>query len=361
MRYDSYRKIDPNELPVVAHRNLLSTIDWVDHLFDIMDIQNVDDKVATVKHCFTPLMVVNFSVSTAKSTKQPDIVCVCNSGYLKQDICIQWNEPYHFANRLAERSIDELISPFRLINIKDEEAALLKAIIIANPYIKGLTSEAGEAIADLRDRIQETLYHVVREMHPKEVSSSRFGNLLLFIPSVTMLGTLACENLHIVDSFGICKIVLCMMFFRTLPSTYQSCSHSPVLFISGRLRCIQKASRVFRSDVLDSCLRILTTTSNFSSNSLPSTMNGFELAMNTASSMPNLYQMPECNPDCNKTLTPDMYTGTLHQNSSAPTMSSHVNSHQQQLCKSNSFPPQYFDRDQYNSSQCMEYEDSYYE
>uniref|UniRef100_A0A0K0CXR6 Nuclear receptor domain-containing protein n=1 Tax=Angiostrongylus cantonensis TaxID=6313 RepID=A0A0K0CXR6_ANGCA len=68
-------EIEPSELPVVAHRNLLSAIDWVDHLFDIMDIQNLDDKVATVKHCFTPLMVFNFSVITAKNTKQPDIVC----------------------------------------------------------------------------------------------------------------------------------------------------------------------------------------------------------------------------------------------------------------------------------------------
>ncbi|KHJ75741.1 hypothetical protein OESDEN_24644 [Oesophagostomum dentatum] len=54
----------------------------------------------------------------------------------------------------------------------------------------------------MRDRIQETLYHVVRETHPKEVASSRFGNLLLFIPSVMMLGSLVCENLQVVDSFG---------------------------------------------------------------------------------------------------------------------------------------------------------------
>ncbi|VDO25631.1 unnamed protein product [Heligmosomoides polygyrus] len=68
--------------------------------------------------------------------------------------------------------------------------------------IKGLSPEASEAIADLRDRIQETLYHVVRETHPKEVASSRFGNLLLFIPSVMMLGSVVCDNLEIVDSFG---------------------------------------------------------------------------------------------------------------------------------------------------------------
>lgn len=36
----------------------------------------------------------------------------------------------------------------------------------------------------MRDRVQETLYNVVRESHPKEVASSRFGNLLLFLPNI---------------------------------------------------------------------------------------------------------------------------------------------------------------------------------
>lgn len=50
--------------------------------------------------------------------------------------------------------------------------------------LRALSTEAAEQVADLRDRIQETLYNVVRESHPKEVASSRFGNLLLFLPSV---------------------------------------------------------------------------------------------------------------------------------------------------------------------------------
>jgi hypothetical protein len=50
--------------------------------------------------------------------------------------------------------------------------------------IKTLSTDAAEQIADLRDRIQETLYHVVRESHPKEVASSRFGNILLFLPTI---------------------------------------------------------------------------------------------------------------------------------------------------------------------------------
>ncbi|KAK6048583.1 hypothetical protein COOONC_13912 [Cooperia oncophora] len=93
MRYDSFREVEAGELPAVAHRNLLSAIDWVDHLFDIIDIQNLDDKVATVKHCFAPLMVFGYSVVTAKNTKQPDIVCVCNFGHVKRDCCLRWTEP----------------------------------------------------------------------------------------------------------------------------------------------------------------------------------------------------------------------------------------------------------------------------
>ncbi|VDO97402.1 unnamed protein product [Heligmosomoides polygyrus] len=46
---------------------------------------------------------------------------------------------------------------------------------------------------------------------------------------------------------------------------------------------------------------------NLSSNSLPSTMSNFDAPINAASSMPNLEHMPECDPDYNVTLTPDMY------------------------------------------------------
>ncbi|VDO61753.1 unnamed protein product [Haemonchus placei] len=335
MRYDSFREVEAGELPAVAHRNLLSAIDWVDHLFDIIDIQNLDDKVrlgyfqvATVKHSFAPLMVFGYSVVTAKNTKQPDIVCVCNFGHVKRDCCLRWTEPYHFANRLAERSIDELISPFRRMNIKEEEAALLKAIIIANPYIQGLSSEASEAIADLRDRLQETLYHVVRETHPKEVASARFGNLLLFIPSVMMLGTVVCDNLEIVDSFGrmpdrlmhdvlqefIAEDISTNSMFRKPTAFHKNLSFrpSPTCFIRHRRpRSNHFPVTAITTEAPDYRTKPVYIYFSLSSNSLPSTLSNFEVSINGASSMPNLDQMPDCDPDYNVTLTPDMYCGEL--------------------------------------------------
>lgn len=136
--------------------------------------------------------------------------------------------------------MDELVEPFRAFNFKEQEVVLMKAIITLNPRepqtrskmylplfqsrfasdIRCLTTEAAEQVADLRDRVQETLYNVVRESHPKEVASSRFGNLLLFLPNIMVtlppgsalphytppllqiLGNVMYENLQFIQSFG---------------------------------------------------------------------------------------------------------------------------------------------------------------
>ncbi|VDM71230.1 unnamed protein product [Strongylus vulgaris] len=150
--------------------------------------------------------------------------------------------------------------------------------------------------------------------------------------------------------------------------------------------------------------------------------------------MPNLDHMPECDPDYNVTLTPDMYCDMRqamsmthnmdtsmvpehlnNSNGSLPTsptagsrpsfyiessrhtftvttnvdnrypmypgmpcqsntasmqppltpqeqtVPSHQHQHQQQLCKSNSLPLQYYECDQYNNQQTMDYDDGYYQ
>ncbi|KIH50772.1 Ligand-binding domain of nuclear hormone receptor [Ancylostoma duodenale] len=263
-------------------------------------------------------MVFCYSVVTAKSTKQQDIVSLCNFGHVKRDCGVLWNEPYHFGNRLAERSLDELISPFRRMNIKEEEAALIKAIIIANPYIKGLSAEASEAIADMRDRIQETLYHVVRETHPKEVASSRFGNLLLFLPSVMMLGSLVSENLQVVDSFGHMPDQLMHDVLRETVvegnQNKQNESHDTNnhqyetgMLHSASSTSVESLSGYSSGYSYNNSGQSQGLPYNLSSNSLPSTMSNYQIPINTTSSMPNLDQMPECDPDYNVTLTPDMY------------------------------------------------------
>lgn len=52
---------------------------------------------------------------------------------------------------------------------------------------KGLSPQAQQQVADLRDKIQDMLFQVVKELHhPVYNPSSRFGNLLLLLPTITV-------------------------------------------------------------------------------------------------------------------------------------------------------------------------------
>ncbi|CAB3404604.1 unnamed protein product [Caenorhabditis bovis] len=324
MRYEAFREITPEELPGIAHGRLIAMIDWADHLFDMMDIHNMDDKITIVKHAYAPLMIFSLCANTARH-KQKDIVCLSTFGYLNRYAPNNWQEPYHFGNHLAERCIDELIDPLKKMNLKEEEITLMKAIVVLNPYIKSLSPECAEAIMDLRDRIQETLYHVVRETHPKEVASSRFGNLLLFIPSVMMLGKVVIENLAFVDSFGQMNDRLMHDLLSESTSHSSPIDTSPVAMPpasqeeqSPSLTRRHSEPRMVHSSSSSSIESLASYPSgsydnqigslpyNLSCNSLPSQVRDFDVTMSGTSSMPNL-EMTECDPDYNLTITPDMY------------------------------------------------------
>ncbi|KAL3116030.1 hypothetical protein niasHT_007330 [Heterodera trifolii] len=202
IRYEPYRQVEPDELAALAHRRLVATVDTIEHFCALMDLHNIKDRLTLVKAAFAPLTLFCAVSSTARVTRNRDILCLCNFGYVPRGAHLSYAEPYHFSNRLVDRALDELVEPFRTFNFKEQEIVLMKAIVALNPYLPNLSAEAAEQVADFRDRVQETLYNVVRESHPKEVASSRFGNLLLFLPNIMLISSIMTENLQFIQSFG---------------------------------------------------------------------------------------------------------------------------------------------------------------
>uniref|UniRef100_A0A915PJ45 NR LBD domain-containing protein n=1 Tax=Setaria digitata TaxID=48799 RepID=A0A915PJ45_9BILA len=198
IRYEPYRKVEKNELTAIAHRHLLATIDWIHHLCNSMDRITMHDKFLLVRNGFSPLTVLGAAAGTAKWTNDKDLLCLCRLGYVprnsRQFNVQQTEDLYHLSNGLVDRILDELVLPFRMLKLSDEEVVLMKAIVMLNPQLKGLSRYAATQISDLRDRIQETLYQVVRETRPTVVPSSRFGNLLLHFSSIMVLGNVMNEN-----------------------------------------------------------------------------------------------------------------------------------------------------------------------
>ncbi|CAD5219026.1 unnamed protein product [Bursaphelenchus okinawaensis] len=196
MCYEPYRMARADELPMIAHRGAIAAVDWIESLVEMTEFIDTEDKIALVKSCYAPLTIFNFSARTAQNTENPDILCLCFYSYVPRKLPSEFNANNHLSNNLVDRTLNELVGPLRKLKLREEEVIPLKAIICLNPNAKGLSPEAQHHVAELRDKIQDMLFQVVKELHPVYNASSRFGNLLLLLPTITTLSAIMCENMQ---------------------------------------------------------------------------------------------------------------------------------------------------------------------
>ncbi|KAI1726187.1 zinc finger, c4 type (two domains) domain-containing protein [Ditylenchus destructor] len=202
MRYEPYRMAKNEELSVIVYRRLIAAIDWVDLLSELMDGLPTEDRVILVKSTFAPLTLFKCSAKTAVVTEKENVLCLCNFAYVPRNIAKVYTDSYHLDNGLVDRLLNELVTPFRKIHLTDEEIVCLSAIIVLNPMAKDLSDEAIRKVSQLRDKIYESLYLIVKESRPSCVASSEFGNLLLYLPIVTGCANSMSENLRFAQTFS---------------------------------------------------------------------------------------------------------------------------------------------------------------
>uniref|UniRef100_A0A915PIV4 Uncharacterized protein n=1 Tax=Setaria digitata TaxID=48799 RepID=A0A915PIV4_9BILA len=200
IRYEPYRMAQLNELSQIAHRRAIAAVDWVNSLAELVDIIDIEDKVALVKSCYSPLTLFNFSAKTAQSTDNPDILCLCSFSYVPRKLPYEFTETNQLSEDLVDRTLNELVAPLRKLKLKEEEVVPLKAVIILNPNARGLSMAGQQVVSDLRDRVQEVLFQVVKELNPTYTATARFGNLLLLLPTTMVLSGIMNENLQFLQA-----------------------------------------------------------------------------------------------------------------------------------------------------------------
>uniref|UniRef100_A0A915PEM9 NR LBD domain-containing protein n=1 Tax=Meloidogyne floridensis TaxID=298350 RepID=A0A915PEM9_9BILA len=166
MCYEPSRMAKPEELSKIAHRGAIAAVDWVESLMEL-----VIDSISMVKNCYAPLTIFNFSARTAQKTQNPDILCLCSFSYVPRKLPAEFNGSNHLSNNLID-------------------------------HAKNLSEEAQHATSALRNAVQDMLFHSVKELHPSQNSASRFGNLLLLLPTITTLSGLMSENMQFCQVFG---------------------------------------------------------------------------------------------------------------------------------------------------------------
>ncbi|VDN05606.1 unnamed protein product [Thelazia callipaeda] len=196
--YEPYRRVGKDDLVAIVHRNVLAVIDWIHQLCDWMGRISLHDKFLLTRHGFAPLMIFSTAAGTANATDDKEILCLSRLGYMPRNAQHIYGDMHYLSNGLVDQIIDELVVPLRVLKLKNEEITLMKAIIVLNPRscYTSLSCFAAAQIRSLRDRVQETLYQVIREIHPSVAPSSRFGNLLLHFSSVAIFGLKMEENLR---------------------------------------------------------------------------------------------------------------------------------------------------------------------
>ncbi|CAJ0604505.1 unnamed protein product [Cylicocyclus nassatus] len=202
MRYEPFRMAKNNELSSVAYRRLIAAIDWVEHLCAWMGGLSVEDKIVLVKNAFAPLMVFKFASRTAEVSNDENILCLCNFAYVPRNISQAFSDSYHLGNGLVDRALDELVRPYRAYCLREEEVVCVSAMIVLNPLARDLSSEAFEKIFELRNKIEDTLYAIIKEARMSQRPAVSFGQLLLTLPIVTMLANAMCENLQFAQVFS---------------------------------------------------------------------------------------------------------------------------------------------------------------
>ncbi|XP_076869475.1 hepatocyte nuclear factor 4-gamma isoform X3 [Brachyhypopomus gauderio] len=104
--------------------------------------------------------------------------------------------------RVANRVLDELVSPFQDIQIDDNEYAALKAIVFFDPDAKSLRDPS--KIKSMRCQVQVSLEDYINDRQYD--SRGRFGELLLLLPTLQSITWQMIEQLQFIKLFGLAKI-----------------------------------------------------------------------------------------------------------------------------------------------------------
>ncbi|EFO96468.1 CRE-NHR-5 protein [Caenorhabditis remanei] len=216
MRYEAYRMAGNDELCAIAYRRLIAAIDWVESLSPLLGHLTVDDKVkkrvvlqttpnfqiALIKSSFAPLMVFNFCARTAEACQDENVLCLCNFAYVPRNISKLYEDTYHLGNGLVERALNELVAVYREYGMREEEIVCVNAMICLNPLAKDVSDSLFEKIVELRNRIADCLFSIVKEVRLSPTPNVCYGHILLSLATVTELANAMSENLQFAQTFS---------------------------------------------------------------------------------------------------------------------------------------------------------------
>merc|ERR1719361_818530 len=178
---------------------LMILVEWAKKMPWFLQNLDLDDQVALLRAHAGEHLLLGVA---RRSMKLKDFLLLGNNMIIPRD---NWNNDSkdEEVRNIGVRIMNELVEPFREIDIDDEEFACLKAIVFFDPNIHGLTKI--REVRNARKQVQINLEDYIgdnKQYDPR----GKFGSLLLILPSLQSISLQMIQQINIAKHSGITEI-----------------------------------------------------------------------------------------------------------------------------------------------------------
>ncbi|CAO4386645.1 unnamed protein product [Caenorhabditis nigoni] len=119
-----------------------------------------------------------------------------------QVLSITCQHPQELYDALT-RIIDELLTPLRRLRTDHAEFSCLKALLLLNPDVVGISNSTRDKIRDARDQLLKALFAYMSNTQNSIEASLRVSSLLMIVPSLISVSSMIMEFPGLSDLFGL--------------------------------------------------------------------------------------------------------------------------------------------------------------
>jgi len=184
-------------------QQLLILVEWAKHIPAFSELI-LDDQVSLLRAHAGEHLLLGLA---RRSMNLQDILLLGNDMIIPRDIrdwgVYMGSEPQDTVVRdIGVRVMNELVQPFKAIQMDDTEFACLKAIVFFDPNARGLGDV--NRIKSLRYQIQMNLEDYICDRQYD--TRGRFGEILLTLPSLQSITWQMVEQISVAKNYGVAHI-----------------------------------------------------------------------------------------------------------------------------------------------------------
>ncbi|VDM44418.1 unnamed protein product [Toxocara canis] len=177
-------------------REMRVALEWA-KTFDLFQQLNKDDRVALIKNFGFTFNLLNRNYYSIDQDN--DKIVLPNGAYIRRQVQDEVKLPG--CRTIYHRQMDEIMIPFRQLQVTVPEFALFKASVFFNPDAINLSPTAKSQIYAERSKYLSALFSLITSKNGITAGAQKYGSLLMMASSVQNIIAQNEENMQVMDFF----------------------------------------------------------------------------------------------------------------------------------------------------------------